>query len=517
MSDLELYGLPHVQPSRILTPDEQEQTDRTVYVSNIDTAVDEQQMLQVFQSVGPVVAMRLCGDPSPSNPRLRFGFVEYETRDFAQASMTAFQNYQLAGHVLRVASAKAPINKNSSGTVIPGVTQLPRRVPLQGSLSPSMDRAEQISRTVYVGQLDTQLSENQIVEWFMTYCGPVSKSRMAGDSGQDTRFMFIEFSTLHGAQVAFQLSGSVLHGRQIKVTPAKNPIFANASSGVAAHLMQKYFPGYTSLPPSMQGFAPYAPISHNAASQYSTPAYGGYVGSNYSGSSPYASPAYPATAGVTPLSPYVYGGGGYATGSPYSPTSGYAAGPSYSHAVHPAATTAFYPSAASYAGYPTSPTAAQPPPQSSQLSGHGPIRSTSREFDPESDLLLPSSSPFTPAAAVVSSSSSSSAQLTDTRPNRRFSSSAAPGRQVIHDGAKPTAATDGPKHDAAKLDGAGAHAPSTPIDAAATRRGPSTPKSAGVPAPGSPLGDNGDSALTDDELAPDGPAVDAAMRKLQLS
>lgn len=49
-------------------------------------------------------------------------------------------------------------------------------------LSPNSDRLEQISRTVYVGQLEAQLSEVQIVEWFMSICGPVTKSRMAGDA-----------------------------------------------------------------------------------------------------------------------------------------------------------------------------------------------------------------------------------------------------------------------------------------------------------------------------------------------
>ena len=79
-----------------------------------------------------------------------------------------------------------------------------------------IDKQEAVSRTIYVGSVDVKISSQQLVDYFVTFCGPALKSRLAGDTYHDTRFAFIEFATVEGAHQALQLNGSQLGNFPIK-------------------------------------------------------------------------------------------------------------------------------------------------------------------------------------------------------------------------------------------------------------------------------------------------------------
>jgi len=55
--------------------------DRTVYVTHIECAATEGELMQIFSACGKVLKVRLCGNPSQST---QFGFVEFEKSTEAQ-------------------------------------------------------------------------------------------------------------------------------------------------------------------------------------------------------------------------------------------------------------------------------------------------------------------------------------------------------------------------------------------------------------------------------------------------
>ncbi|KAJ1960105.1 hypothetical protein GGI12_003981 [Dipsacomyces acuminosporus] len=84
-------------------------------------------------------------------------------------------------------------------------------------------KAEEISRTIYVGNIASSVNEQQLMDFF-NICGPVAYVKMAGDGMQPTRFAFIEFADIATAQAALQMNGMMLADRPLKVNHSKNAI-----------------------------------------------------------------------------------------------------------------------------------------------------------------------------------------------------------------------------------------------------------------------------------------------------
>ncbi|KAJ2322920.1 hypothetical protein GGH92_011025, partial [Coemansia sp. RSA 2673] len=84
-------------------------------------------------------------------------------------------------------------------------------------------KAEEISRTIYVGNIASNVVEQQLMDFF-SVCGPVAYVKMAGDGLQPTRFAFVEFAEMATAQAALQMNGMMLADRPLKVNHSKNAI-----------------------------------------------------------------------------------------------------------------------------------------------------------------------------------------------------------------------------------------------------------------------------------------------------
>jgi len=101
----------------------------------------------------------------------------------------------------------------------PGITQgLGTIVPMNNA-----QKMEEVARTVYVGNVNSQVSAQQLMAFFAG-CGDINYCRMAGDDSHPSRFSFIEFATLEAAQKAMGLNGSTLLDRPVRVNHSKNPI-----------------------------------------------------------------------------------------------------------------------------------------------------------------------------------------------------------------------------------------------------------------------------------------------------
>ncbi|WOL19245.1 polyadenylate-binding protein-interacting protein 11-like [Canna indica] len=84
-------------------------------------------------------------------------------------------------------------------------------------------RDEVIRRTVYVADIDHQVTEEELAALFIN-CGQVVDCRMCGDPKTVLRFAFIEFTDEDGARAALNLSGTMLGFYPVRVLPSKTAI-----------------------------------------------------------------------------------------------------------------------------------------------------------------------------------------------------------------------------------------------------------------------------------------------------
>ncbi|XP_030532367.1 polyadenylate-binding protein-interacting protein 10-like [Rhodamnia argentea] len=176
---------------------------RTVYVTDIDQQVTEEQLAALFNSFGQVVDCRVCGDPSSC---LRFAFVEFTDEDGARAALN------LSGTVLGYYPIRVQPSKTAIAPVNP--TFLPR----------SDDEREMCSRTVYCTNIDKTVTQADVKFFFESLCGEVHRLRLLGDYHHSTRIAFVEFVMAESAIAALSCSGVVLGSLPIRVSPSKTPV-----------------------------------------------------------------------------------------------------------------------------------------------------------------------------------------------------------------------------------------------------------------------------------------------------
>ncbi|GMN57847.1 hypothetical protein TIFTF001_026948 [Ficus carica] len=84
-------------------------------------------------------------------------------------------------------------------------------------------RENSVRRTVYVSDIDQQVTEERLAALFST-CGQVVDCRVCGDPHSVLRFAFVEFADEHGARAALALGGTVLGYYPVRVLPSKTAI-----------------------------------------------------------------------------------------------------------------------------------------------------------------------------------------------------------------------------------------------------------------------------------------------------
>ncbi|KAG5558901.1 hypothetical protein RHGRI_008748 [Rhododendron griersonianum] len=145
---------------------------RTVYVSDIDHQVTEEQLAALFVNCGQVVDCRVCGDP---NSVLRFAFIEFTDEEGARNALS-LAGTMLGYYPVRVLPSKtaiAPVNS----------TFLPR----------SEDEREMCARTIYCTNIDKKVTQADVKLFFESICGEVYRLRLLGDFHHSTRIAFVEF------------------------------------------------------------------------------------------------------------------------------------------------------------------------------------------------------------------------------------------------------------------------------------------------------------------------------------
>ncbi|KAL1141258.1 hypothetical protein V6Z11_A11G016500 [Gossypium hirsutum] len=158
--------------SRTSMAQREEVIRRTVYVSDIDHQVTEEQLAGLFVGCGQVVDCRICGDP---NSVLRFAFIEFTDEEGAQAALN------LAGTMLGFYPVRVLPSKTAIAPVNP--TFLPR----------NEDERQMCARTIYCTNIDKKVTQADVKLFFETVCGEVYRLRLLGDYQHSTRIAFVEF------------------------------------------------------------------------------------------------------------------------------------------------------------------------------------------------------------------------------------------------------------------------------------------------------------------------------------
>ena len=84
-----------------------------LYVGNLSFNTEEQQIEQLFASIGEVASVRLIRDRTTGQSR-GFGFVEMASTELGQAACTALDQHEFEGRRLKVNEAKPP-ERNGGG------------------------------------------------------------------------------------------------------------------------------------------------------------------------------------------------------------------------------------------------------------------------------------------------------------------------------------------------------------------------------------------------------------------
>ncbi|KAI8318977.1 hypothetical protein GQ54DRAFT_266099 [Martensiomyces pterosporus] len=224
-----------------------------IKVSNISKHVDSAILQKLFSFIGAV--QRLDLHQSAINPEVQEALVEFndassvkvatflsgtEVADRAliiteDTGMPSAANAagRAAGQVAPMAGGTAHAMPLANPSVVAMMAAQPRNlhaIPanVAAIIHPSIlqfdpVKAEEISRTIYVGNIASNVSEQQLMDFF-TVCGPVAYVKMAGDGMQPTRFAFVEFADIATAQAALQMNGMMLAERPLKVNHSKNAI-----------------------------------------------------------------------------------------------------------------------------------------------------------------------------------------------------------------------------------------------------------------------------------------------------
>lgn len=99
------------------------QIARTIYVGNLNLAIDEDALKQFFSSAGTVTATKLAGESD--GKQTRFAFVEFDTPEQAQMALT-LQGTVLADKAIKVGKAVNPIQKTEEPSK--NINEIMRRV-----------------------------------------------------------------------------------------------------------------------------------------------------------------------------------------------------------------------------------------------------------------------------------------------------------------------------------------------------------------------------------------------------
>ncbi|KAM3874166.1 splicing regulatory glutamine/lysine-rich protein 1 [Diretmus argenteus] len=234
-----------------------------VQITNLSSAVSSEQMRTLFGFLGDIEELRLY---PPDNAPLSFSskvcYVKYREPSSVGVAQHLTNTVFIDRALIVVPCAEGKIPEEAKAlsllapaapvpSLIPGGGLLPiptpapvqnvsiplatrvsavldqsasllSQPPLMGNVDPS--KIDEIRRTVYVGNLNSQTTTAEQLLEFFKQVGEVKFVRMAGDETQPTRFAFVEFVDQDSVSRALTFNGVMFGDRPLKINHSNNAI-----------------------------------------------------------------------------------------------------------------------------------------------------------------------------------------------------------------------------------------------------------------------------------------------------
>jgi len=223
-------------------------------ITNISSLLDTPTLSELFECCGHIERIEMVKD-NDSNDRICI--VQFSNSQESEAaallSGTLFGDKSIQVKQRDLSEVESKLSKSqqkttkceSSATPLDVVEAARRQVEEWANAPPVPDRSnvkkseadkrrdEQISRTIYVGNLCPQLKAEHIRTFFATQ-GEIKFVKMSGP-GMDNPYCFVEFVDVAAAERAHTIAGTVLGDRPIKVGRVKTPI--QGTTGIPTNIL----------------------------------------------------------------------------------------------------------------------------------------------------------------------------------------------------------------------------------------------------------------------------------------
>ncbi|XP_024155052.1 splicing regulatory glutamine/lysine-rich protein 1 isoform X2 [Oryzias melastigma] len=199
-----------------------------VQVTNLSSAVSSEQMRTLFGFLGDIEELRLYPPEALIVVPCAEGKIPEEAKALSLLAPVPPVPSLIPGGGLLPIPTPSPlqnlnlpiVNRISAG--LSPTSSVLAQPPLMGNVDPS--KIDEIRRTVYVGNLNSQTTTaDQLLEFFKQV-GDVKFVRMAGDETQPTRFAFVEFVEQDSVARALTFNGVMFGDRPLKVNHSNNAI-----------------------------------------------------------------------------------------------------------------------------------------------------------------------------------------------------------------------------------------------------------------------------------------------------
>eukprot|EP00954_Amorphochlora_amoebiformis_P010816 844812-Amorphochlora_amoeboformis.AAC.1 len=206
---------------------------QTVYVDEISSLISKEQITELFSCCGQINQCVLNLGPDGK----KSATISFEEPSQATAAVA------LSGTML--GDCAFTVSTQPRGESVPAATEtnapglqnlmvVHQTTSTQDALlSAQLKREEEISRTIYVGNLRPDITEEQLAE-FLSSCGEVvcvkHCNNTVGEGDAAVRYSFVEFKTQQAALTAMGLGGTIFAGKALKMGKALNPIIKNAKT-----------------------------------------------------------------------------------------------------------------------------------------------------------------------------------------------------------------------------------------------------------------------------------------------
>jgi len=216
-----------------------------VEITNISSLLDESTIRELFECCGEIVLINMRLDVERRVCLIQFKN-QQESEAAAMLSGTRLGEKAIQVKIKNHAQVKDKIatTEEHDSRVVDEVEAATRKVeewanapsqPVDETKLTEYDkrRESQIRRTIYVGNLCSQLKEEHIRSFFSTQ-GKIKLIKMSGP-GMDNNYCFVEFYEEVSAERSRSLTGTILGDRPIRIGKVKTPI--QGSTGSAMNIL----------------------------------------------------------------------------------------------------------------------------------------------------------------------------------------------------------------------------------------------------------------------------------------